>query len=215
LLDNGSLGTFPQQRLDAVTDELFEVVVCLFFSSGTIKGGHVVDWFNRTGIVNQYPLLGNDSVNTFPWEPTRATIGHLLLDNGSVNTPKTRRDNRRRRFPWGPPRSYITGSSKGAVVERVVIENWSSSGDDSRRWLRRNGKKAIRLRKEVVSIAELRMLPARFSNAFDRFDILIAMIVKSSAFWDIRPCSPLKDNRRFEGTYHLHLQGRRISLTRN
>jgi hypothetical protein len=59
-------------------------------------------------------LLGNDSVNTFPRKPTRATIGRLLLDNGSVNTPKTIRDNKGRCFPRGPPRGYITRSSKGA-----------------------------------------------------------------------------------------------------
>jgi hypothetical protein len=33
-------------------------------------------------------------------------------------------------------------------------------------------------------------------------------------FWDIRRCSPLV-NRRFRGTYRLHLQGRRISQARN
>jgi hypothetical protein len=32
--------------------------------------------------------------------------------------------------------------------------------------------------------------------------------MKSSVFWDIGPCSPLKVNRRFGGTYRLHLQGR-------
>jgi hypothetical protein len=33
-----------------------------------------------------------------------ATIGRLLLGNdGSVNTPKTTRENRIRCFPWGPP----------------------------------------------------------------------------------------------------------------
>jgi hypothetical protein len=56
------------------------------------------------------PFLGNDSVNTFLQEPTHATIGRLLLGNGSVNTP-----NRRRCFLWGPPRDYITRSSKEAV----------------------------------------------------------------------------------------------------
>jgi hypothetical protein len=61
------------------------------------------------------PLIGNDSVNTFPREPTRATIGRLLLCNGSVNMPKTIQDNRRRCFPWGPSRDCITRSSKGAV----------------------------------------------------------------------------------------------------
>jgi hypothetical protein len=60
-------------------------------------------------------LLGNDSVNTFPREPTRATIGRLLLGNGSVNTPEKIQDNIRRCFPWGPPRDYVTRSSKGAA----------------------------------------------------------------------------------------------------
>jgi hypothetical protein len=32
--------------------------------------GHIVTYI--------YPLLGNDTVNTFPWEPTRATIGRLF-----------------------------------------------------------------------------------------------------------------------------------------
>jgi hypothetical protein len=39
--------------------------------------------------------------------------------------------------------------------------------------------------------------------------------MKSSIFWDITPRSPLKVNRRFGGTYRLHLQGRRISQARN
>jgi hypothetical protein len=32
-------------------------------------------------------------------------------------------------------------------------------------------------------------------------------------FWDITPCSPLKVNRRFGGTYRLHLQGRALLAT--
>jgi hypothetical protein len=32
---------------------------------------------------------------------------------------------------------------------------------------------------------------------------------KSIIFWDMTPCSPLSVNRRFGGTYRLHLQGRR------
>jgi hypothetical protein len=82
------------------------------------------------------PLLCNNSVNTFPWEPMCATIGHLLLGNGSVNTPKPIRDDRRWRFPWGLPRGYITWSSKEAVVVRsressveeefalIIVKNW-------------------------------------------------------------------------------------------
>jgi hypothetical protein len=33
--------------------------------------------------------------------------------------------------------------------------------------------------------------------------------MKSIIFWDMTPCSPLSFNRRFGGSYRLHLQGRR------
>jgi hypothetical protein len=38
---------------------------------------------------------------------------------------------------------------------------------------------------------------------------------KSSIFWDIMQCSPLKVNRRFGRICRLHLKGRRICQTRN
>jgi hypothetical protein len=41
------------------------------------------------------------------------------------------------------------------------------------------------------------------------------MVIKSSSFLDIRPYSPLKTNRRFEGTYLLHLHGLSVSQVRN
>jgi hypothetical protein len=41
------------------------------------------------------------------------------------------------------------------------------------------------------------------------------LCLKSTTFWDITPCSPLKVNRHFGGTCRLHHQGRRISQTRN
>jgi hypothetical protein len=39
--------------------------------------------------------------------------------------------------------------------------------------------------------------------------------MKSSIFWNIMLCSPLKVNQRFGGTYRLHLQGQRMSQARN
>jgi hypothetical protein len=39
--------------------------------------------------------------------------------------------------------------------------------------------------------------------------------VKCCVFWDIPPCSSLKVNQRFGGTYHFHLQVRKISPARN
>jgi hypothetical protein len=42
-------------------------------------------------------------------------------------------------------------------------------------------------------------------------EVLTTLIMKSTIFWDIKPCSPLKGNRRFGGTYRLHLQSQRKS----
>jgi hypothetical protein len=41
------------------------------------------------------------------------------------------------------------------------------------------------------------------------FEVLTMVVVKSTIFWDITPCSPLNVNRHFGGTYRLHLQGRK------
>jgi hypothetical protein len=46
------------------------------------------------------------------------------------------------------------------------------------------------------------------------FEVLTAVVMKSTAFWDITQCSLLKVNRRFGGTYCLHLQGRKLSWAR-
>jgi hypothetical protein len=46
-------------------------------------------------------------------------------------------------------------------------------------------------------------------------EVLTAVVMKSSIFWDITLCSPLKVNQRLGGTCHLHVQDRRISQERN
>jgi hypothetical protein len=45
---------------------------------------------------------------------------------------------------------------------------------------------------------------------FVEYEVLTAVVVKSSIFWDLTSCSPLKVNRRFGGTFRLHLHGQRI-----
>jgi hypothetical protein len=45
-------------------------------------------------------------------------------------------------------------------------------------------------------------------------EALTAVAMNVATFWDIAPCSPYV-NRCFGGKYHLHLQGSRISRTRN
>jgi hypothetical protein len=41
------------------------------------------------------------------------------------------------------------------------------------------------------------------------FEVFTAVVMKSIIFWDVTPCSLLRCNRRFGGTYRIHLQGRR------
>jgi hypothetical protein len=48
-----------------------------------------------------------------------------------------------------------------------------------------------------------------------RFEFLTAMIVNSSIFQDIMPCSLVEVKRHFRGTYCLLLQGQRVSQMRN
>jgi hypothetical protein len=42
------------------------------------------------------------------------------------------------------------------------------------------------------------------------FEVLTAVVLKSTIFWDITPCSPLRINRPLGGAYSLSLQGRKI-----
>jgi hypothetical protein len=53
----------------------------------------------------------------------------------------------------------------------------------------------------------------RSSHSQTWFELLTAMIMKSSVFWDIMSSSPIKVNRRFRGTSRLHFQGPRVSLS--
>jgi hypothetical protein len=46
-------------------------------------------------------------------------------------------------------------------------------------------------------------------------EMLTTSELKSTIFWDMRPCSPLKVNRRFGGSYSLHFKGPRIRRGRN
>jgi hypothetical protein len=46
------------------------------------------------------------------------------------------------------------------------------------------------------------------------FEAFTAVVMKSIIFWDMTPCSPLSFNRRFGGTYRLHLQGRRNKFSK-
>jgi hypothetical protein len=42
-----------------------------------------------------------------------------------------------------------------------------------------------------------------------RFEVFTAVIMKKAVFWDVGPCR-YHVNRRFGGTYRLHLQDRKI-----
>jgi hypothetical protein len=50
---------------------------------------------------------------------------------------------------------------------------------------------------------------ARFFQNFVRFEAFTAVTMKNVVFWDVAPCISCV-NRRFGGTYRLHLQDRKI-----
>jgi hypothetical protein len=71
-----------------------------------------------------------------------------------------------------------------------------------------------RTQKSLIS----HIFPSMFANGVNDYvgvEVLTGVVMKSTIFWDITLCSPLKVNRRFGRTYRLHLQGRRISRARN
>jgi hypothetical protein len=47
-----------------------------------------------------------------------------------------------------------------------------------------------------------------------RFEVFTAVTMKKAVFWDVAPCSSGVD-RRFRGTYRLHLQGIRESIRKS
>jgi hypothetical protein len=68
---------------------------------------------------------------------------------------------------------------------------------------------SIRLSVSVLSsVIGLFPLTEESLSKVIEFEVLTAAVTKSSIFWDITPCSPLKVNRRFGGTRLLLLQGR-------
>jgi hypothetical protein len=53
-------------------------------------------------------------------------------------------------------------------------------------------------------------MKGEFEDCYVVFEVLTAVVMKGSIFWDITPCSSLKVNRHFGRTYRLHLQSPRI-----
>jgi hypothetical protein len=63
----------------------------------------------------------------------------------------------------------------------------------------------------VINIFQISILLLVSPYLLVGFEVLISVVIKSSIFLDMTPCSPLKVNRRFWWTWRFHLQGRRIS----
>jgi hypothetical protein len=65
-----------------------------------------------------------------------------------------------------------------------------------------------------LEVASIQLYTALFLNPrfYVGFEVLTAVVTKSTIFWDITPCSRLIINRRFGRTYRLRLQGFFLSL---
>jgi hypothetical protein len=44
----------------------------------------------------------------------------------------------------------------------------------------------------------------KYKNKQVGFEVITAVVMKSSIFWDITPCNSLEIKRRFGGTCHIH-----------
>jgi hypothetical protein len=71
-------------------------------------------------------LLENDSVSTFPREPTRATIGRLLLGSGSIHTVESASSLYNGKFQGS---SWLLAEVqrvqlKKSSFESIVVKNW-------------------------------------------------------------------------------------------
>jgi hypothetical protein len=53
-------------------------------------------------------------------------------------------------------------------------------------------------------------LSVQSSIGYVRFEVFAAVTMKNAVFWDLAPCRSCELNRRFGGTYRLHLQCRKI-----
>jgi hypothetical protein len=61
-----------------------------------------------------------------------------------------------------------------------------------------------------ITLSSVGVPPSKSANRefLVGFEILTAVVITSSFFWDIMPYSPLKVNGRVGGTCHIHLQVR-------
>jgi hypothetical protein len=58
-----------------------------------------------------------------------------------------------------------------------------------------------------ISTVDTAAWKTRMSVYYLGFEVFIAVVMKNIIFGDMMPCSPFSVNRRFGGTYRLHLQG--------
>jgi hypothetical protein len=79
-------------------------------------------------------------------------------------------------------------------------------------WLLINGRDLERSGRGLMKILSHHLVGGRegkLRKISVGFEVLTAVVMKSTIFWDITPCSPLSIHRRFGGTYRFHLQGRK------
>jgi hypothetical protein len=69
--------------------------------------------------------------------------------------------------------------------------------------------------KILASNCQQRYITFRSINTLVGLEVFTPVVIKSSVWWDIKPCSPLEINRRFGGACHLRLQVIRIKQVRN
>jgi hypothetical protein len=110
-----------------------------------------------------------------------------------------------------------TGSTAQKVKKRCGYTSLNNCSQHRKFQIKAKGPshRSIRCGDRIFAVKRLResLHRAKCPNSqwFVGFEVLTAVIMKSTIYWDITLCSPLNVNRLVRGIYHLHLQGRRSS----
>jgi hypothetical protein len=123
------------------------------------------------------------------------------------------------------PRSVLASSSLprfglpiDLFTKQTLVCGWQMSGPPKwslpRRDLRVRLADTVSGPSHCIFLVVLTILVCLLVNEKRRNETDL-LSVKSSIFWDVMPCNPLKVNRHLGGTCCLHHQGRRLTQARN
>jgi hypothetical protein len=114
------------------------------------------------------------------------------------------------------------------TINWISIFNFKQNCDLHKFWSQKSSRKGYKVHDEnIVLILNCILIPDTGIIKFDwcyktpifikkvGFEVLTAVTMKSTVFWDVMPCSLVQVYWCFWSMYHLHFQGQRLSHASN